>query len=164
MRQQRPTTPYVSLFQMLSPHTRASCVPTMAYNPICFTLPNALTCLSAGQLGTYLSNSLRTIQGIEYSKHTSNQLRQIPPESTSYLHHSGGQTSSLQLPSPLPSADACQQVIHCIKVPAILECVFSGKLISKLISPTPEADLDSTNCDKGVFKINRLPPLSLKQG
>ena len=44
--------------------TRPSCAPTKAYNPIRFTLPNALTCLSAGQLGSYLSNSLRTIQGI----------------------------------------------------------------------------------------------------
>ncbi len=43
--------------------TRPSCAPTKAYNPISFTLPNALTCLSAGQLD-YLSNSLRTIQGI----------------------------------------------------------------------------------------------------
>ena len=52
-----------------------------------------------------------------------------------------------------------------MKVPAnILECVFSGKLSSKLISHTSEAGSDSTNCDKGVFKSHRLPPLSLKQG
>jgi hypothetical protein len=92
---------------------------------------------------------------------TSPNTPQVIP--SSYLHHSGGQTSSLQLPSPLPSADACQRVINWIKVPAILECVFSGKLISKLISHTSEAGSDSTNCDKGVFKSNRLPPLSLKQ-
>ena len=162
MRQQRPTTPYVPLFHVLSPPTRPSCVPKTAYNPIRFTLPNALTlfeCRAAGLLLIQFTKNhtrhwlnIASTQAINFAKY--------PPSQ----RHSGGQTSSLQLPSPLPSADACQRVIKWIKVPAILECVFSGQLISKLISHTSEAGSDSTNCDKGVFKSHRLPPLSLKQG
>ena len=39
--------------------TGPSFAPTKAYNPIRFTLPSALTRLSAGQLGSYLSNQIR---------------------------------------------------------------------------------------------------------
>ena len=146
MCQQWPTTLYVSVKQFHS----SKC-------------SNLFECRAAGHLLIQFTKNhtrhwlnIASTQAINFAKY--------PPKSTSYLHHSGGQTSSLQLPSPLPSADACQRVINCVKVPAILECVFSGKLISKLISHTPEAGSDSTNCDKGVFKSNRLPPLSLKQG
>ena len=54
----------------------------------------------------------------------------MPLKSTTYPHHHGGQTSALQLLSPLPLIDACQRVISWLKVLAILGCIVSCELIS----------------------------------
>ena len=59
--------------------TRPSCAPTTAYNPIRFTLPNALTYLSAGQLGSYLSNSLRTIHCLNIASTQAINFAKYPP-------------------------------------------------------------------------------------
>ena len=159
--------------------TRPSCAPTKAYNPIRFTLPSALTphqaqlCANNGlQPYTFHSSKCSNLFQcraaglllIQFTKnHTRHWLNIASIKAINFAKYPPSQRHTFTIAAARHLL--CNFRRHCPQQTlAILECVYSGKLISKLISHASEAGSDSTNCDKGVFKSNRLPPLSLKHG